>query len=44
MENLKSSKPTEADYVRQGAIDAFRDVIDTTPKIKRSWDPLKIKK
>ena len=44
MENSKSSKPTEADYVRQGAIDAFRTVIDTTPKIKRSWDPLKIKK
>jgi len=44
MENSKSSKPTEADYVRQGAIDGFRGVIDTTPKIKRSWDPLKIKK
>lgn len=38
------SKPAESDYVRQGTIDAFRKVIDTTPTIKRRWDPQKIKR
>lgn len=44
VENSKLSEEKEHEYVKQGAIDAFRNVIDTTPKIKRRWDPQKIKK